>query len=353
VTLTVLSVAYALAPVAPDTAGGAEQVLLELDRALVHAGHHSLVIAAAGSQIAGDLIATSQLPPRFSDAARRQIQRCHRLRIEEALQRWDIDLVHAHGSDFAEHLPHCGVPTLVTLHMPAENYSAEAMLARGAETYFNCVSASQRRRFAKIGAMLPEIENGVPVDELQARHAPRNFAVALGRVCPEKGFHHALDAAAQAQVPLLLAGHVFPYEYHQRYFEDEIRPRLGGQARFLGAIGLARKRRLLTAARCLLVPSLVPETSSLVAMEALACGTPVVAFPVGALAEIIEPGVTGFLVDDTEQMAEAILAAARLDREHCRAVARRRFPVERMVARYFALYQELTRRGMPGQRCSA
>ncbi|MBV8337020.1 MAG: glycosyltransferase [Alphaproteobacteria bacterium] len=352
-TLTVLSVAYALAPVAPDTAGGAEQVLLELDRALVHAGHHSLVIAAAGSQIVGDLIATSQLPPRFSDAARRQIQRCQRLRIEEALQRWEIDLVHAHGSDFAEHLPHCGVPTLVTLHMPTENYPTEAMLARGPETYFNCVSASQRRRFPRIAAMLPEIENGVPVDELQARHAQRNFAVALGRICPEKGFHHALDAAGRAQVPLLLAGHVFPYEYHQRYFDDEIRRRLSSQARFLGAIGFARKRRLLTAARCLLVPSLVPETSSLVAMEALACGTPVVAFPAGALAEIIEPGVTGFLVDDTEQMAEAIPAAARLDREHCRAVARRRFPVERMVARYFVLYHQLTRRGTPGQRCSA
>jgi glycosyltransferase involved in cell wall biosynthesis len=353
VTLTVLSIAYALAPVGPDTAGGAEQVLLKLDSALMRAGHHSLVVAAAGSQIAGDLIPTSQLPAKFSDPAQRQVQRRQRQRIEKALQHWPIDLVHAHGSDFEEHLPHCGVPTLVTLHMPAENYPAEAMLARGPETYFNCVSASQRHRFPKIGAMLPEIENGVPVDELQARHAPRNFAFALGRVCPEKGFHHALDAAARARVPLLLAGHVFPYEYHQRYFDDEIRPRLGSRARFLGAIGFARKRRLLTAARCLLVPSLAPETSSLVAMEALACGTPVVAFPAGALAEIVEPGVTGFLVDDTEQMAEAIPAAARLDREHCRAVARRRFPVERMVARYFVLYHQLTRRGTPGQRCSA
>ena len=352
-TLTVLSIAYALAPVAPDTAGGAEQVLLELDRALVRTGHHSLVVAAAGSQIAGDLIATSQLPDQFSDAARRQVQRRQRRCIVKALQHWPIDLVHVHGSDFAEHLPHCGVPTLVTLHMPAENYPAEAMLARGPETYFNCVSASQRRRFPKIEAMLPEIENGVPIAELQARHAPRNFAIALGRICPEKGFHHALDAAARAQVPLLLAGHVFPYEDHQRYFEAEIRPRLGSRARFLGPIGFARKRRLLTAARCVLVPSLVPETSSLVAMEALACGTPVVAFPAGALADIVEPGITGFLVDDAEQMAEAIHAAARLDREHCRAVARWRFPVETMVERYFAFYFELARHCMPWRRCSA
>src|SRR5205823_4301116 len=134
-----------------------------------------------------------------------------------------------------------------------------------------------------------------------------------------------LEAAALAQVPLLIAGQVFPYEYHERYFAEEIRPRLGPRARFLGNLGVLRKRRFLTAARCLVMPSLIAETSSLVAMEAIACGTPVVAFPVGALPEIIEPGVTGFLVGDTREMAEAIRAVGGIDRERCRAIARDRF----------------------------
>ena len=101
----------------------------------------------------------------------------------------------------------------------------------------------------------------------------------------------------------------------------QIRPRLGRDARFLGPIGFARKRRLLTAARVLLIPSLVAETSSLVAMEALACGCPVVAFPAGALPDIVEPGVTGFLVSTTEEMAEAIPLCDGIDRERCRELA--------------------------------
>src|SRR6185437_12674942 len=113
--------------------------------------------------------------------------------------------------------------------------------------------------------------------------------------------------------PLLIAGQVFPYPYHQHYFEAQIRPRLGRGARFLGPVGFARKRRLLSAARCLLVPSLVAETGSLVAMEALACGTPVVAFPAGALAEIVAPEVTGYVVNNTREMADAITMAESID----------------------------------------
>ena len=114
---------------------------------------------------------------------------------------------------------------------------------------------------------------------------------------------------------MLIGGEVFPYEAHRRYFATEIRPFLGPRAHFLGPVGWARKRRLLNAARCLLAPSLVAETSSLVAMEAIACGTPVIAFPDGALADIVEPGVTGYLVGDAHEMARAIGAADGLDRE--------------------------------------
>src|SRR5437868_2657194 len=303
--LTVLSIGYSLAPVGPDVAGGAEQVLSALDRALVAAGHRSIVVAPEGSEIAGNLVSTAPLPSPITDEARRSRQQRQREATAEALERWPVDLIHAHGIDFAEHLPAPGPPTLITLHLPAEFYPPGAVSAARPRTWFNCVSATQQRTFPRLPNMQPPIPGGVPVDRLRARHAKRNFVLALGRICPEKGFHLALDAAERAGVPLLIAGQVFPYPSHEAYFDKQIRPRLGREARFLGPVGFTRKRRLLSAARCLLVPSLVAETGSLVAMEALACGTPVVAFPAGALAEIVEPAVTGLLVSDAREIGRA------------------------------------------------
>jgi glycosyltransferase involved in cell wall biosynthesis len=140
---------------------------------------------------------------------------------------------------------------------------------------------------------------------------------------------------------VLLAGQVFPYDGHERYFREQIVPRLDRQRRFIGPLSFARKRRLLTAARCVLLPTLAPESSSLVAMEALACGTPVVAFPAGALPEIVEHGVTGFIVPDAEAMTDALGELDRIDPRECRAVAETRFGADRMHESYLALYREL------------
>ena len=343
--LTVLSVGYSLAPVGPDAVGGAEQVLSALDRALVEAGHHSVVVANLGSQTAGTLVPSGPVPPQITGDARAEAQRRHRQAVAEALARFPVDLVHSHALDFADHLPTAEIPTLVTLHLPRDFYPPGSVPTTRRGTWFNCVSASQRRSFPSFPTMLPEIANGVAVDRLQAHQARRYFALCLGRICPEKGFEHAIDAARRAAMPLLIGGEVFPYEAHRRYFETEIRPRLGPRVRFLGPVGWARKRRLLNAARCLLSPSLAAETSSLVAMEAIACGTPVIAFPAGALADIVEPGVTGYLVGDAGAMAAAIRAVDRLDRQTCRDVARRRFSLDRMATCYFALYHRLAAGG--------
>ncbi len=339
--LSVLGIGFSLAPVGSDAVGGAEQILSALDRALVEAGHHSIVVAPLGSQVAGTLVPTGPLPVDITDDERARARERHRQAVALAVRRYPVDVVHSHALDFADHLPAAEVPALVTLHLPRDFYPVGTVPTRRPRTWFNCVSASQRRSFAPFPAMLPEVENGVAVDRLPARHARRNFALCLGRICPEKGFEHALDAARLAETPLLIGGEVFPYEAHRRYFECRMRPRLGPRARFLGPLGWARKRRLLNAARCLLAPSLAAETSSLVAMEAIACGTPVIAFPSGALADIVEPGVTGYLVEDVREMAAAIGAVDRIDRARCRAEARRRFSMERMVAGYFALYRRL------------
>jgi glycosyltransferase involved in cell wall biosynthesis len=144
---------------------------------------------------------------------------------------------------------------------------------------------------------------------------------------------------------VLLGGQVFPYEAHEAYWRERVAPLLArGPHRFLGPLGFARKRRLLNAARCLVSASTAPETSSLVAMEAMACGTPVVALASGALADIVEEGVTGFLVRDVTQMATAMRETDRLCPEAIRRTAQRRFSAEAMLARYVALYGRLAGR---------
>jgi glycosyltransferase involved in cell wall biosynthesis len=344
--LTVLNVAFPMAPVGPDAVGGAEQVLTLLDAALIEQGHRSIVIACEGSTTRGTLLATPRPdgPLGGADTWARAHER-QRAAIHEALLRWPVDVVHMHGLDFHRYLPDGGVPVLATLHLPPSWYPAEALSPTRPCTYLNCVSPSQRR------ACPPGIEpplvipNGVPVERLRARVRRRGFCAALGRICPEKGFHLALDASRLAGAPLLLAGHVYPHEAHERYWRSEIAPRLDDSHRFIGAVGFRGKRRLLSAARCLLAPSLAPETSSLVAMESLACGAPVVAFATGALTEIVEHGRTGFIVGDSREMADAIGATGELDPAACREAARARFSSEACVRAYLSVYTQLAERG--------
>jgi glycosyltransferase involved in cell wall biosynthesis len=344
VSLTILSVSYSLAPVGPDVAGGAEQILTQLDQALVAAGHTSIVIAQEGSRTAGTLIAVPALIDGL-DGARQRAWANQRRAIASALRRWPVDLVHLHGQDFYAYLPPLGVPALVTLHVPFAWYQPGVFSTRRPDTWLNCVSRTQHEAWPKTTNLLPPIENGVPIEALTARHAKRRFALFLGRICPEKGIHLAIDAAKRADVALLIAGSLYDYEAHRRYFEDEIRPRLDARRRFVGQADFARKRRLLSAAQCLIVSSVVPETSSLVAREALACGTPVIGFRQGALPETVEHGRTGFIVDTMGEMADAIRLASTLDPSLCRSSARARFSLETMTRRYFDLYESLARSG--------
>jgi glycosyltransferase involved in cell wall biosynthesis len=254
----------------------------------------------------------------------------------------NANLIHLHGVDFHAYLPPEGTPVLVTLHLPVAWYPPDALRPRRPATWFNCVSRAQEGTCPADVNLVPAIPNGVPVDALsQVRHACRDYALMLGRVCPEKGQHLALQAAHRAGVALLFAGEVFPYAEHRDYFQDRVRPLLDRRRRYLGSVGFIRKRRLLSAARCLLVPSLCPETSSLVAMEAMACGTAVIAFASGALPEIVDDGITGFIVRDVDEMAAALHDAAAIDSEHCRRVAAERFCLHRMTDAYLALYRGL------------
>ena len=345
--LTVLSVAYPLAPVSPDAVGGSEQVLSALDRALVEAGHRSIVVACEGSRVAGMLLPIPAVPPGqpIDDAVhmRRRAAAWDAMVAAVAAER--VDVIHMHGFDFYQYLPPPGPPLLATLHLPPSWYPDWAIKLVRADSWVNCVSDSQMRAADHSPRMLSPIPNGVPVAQLGGLHPRRcNYALMLARICPEKGLHLALDAAHAAGSPLLIAGEVFPYPSHQEYFTSQILPRLDRLRRYVGPVGFIRKRRLLAAARCLLVPSLVAETSSLVAMEAASCGTPVIAFRNGALPEVVEHGRTGYLVKDTHAMADAIGRVDAINPQDCRDTAQRRFSLERMVAAYLDRYQMLARR---------
>jgi glycosyltransferase involved in cell wall biosynthesis len=341
--LTILQVAYPFAPVGRDSVGGAEQILSACDDALVRRGHRSIVVACEGSQVAGELIPVARTFRPDDPDARAAAHANHRQAIDMAISKFRINVVHCHGIDFDAYLPRETVPVLVTLHLAASSYDEKALRTDRPGTYFNCVSETQHNSCPKIPNLLPPIINGVDVDWLRPDpQARRSHALLLARICPEKGIHLAIDAAKKADADLVIAGEVFPYADHEQYFAEEVRPHLDGRRVFVGPVGFEEKRRLLQSARCLLVPSLIEETSSLVAMEALACGTPVIAFRRGALSEIVEHGVTGALVDNAEEMAAAIADVNSVRVVHCVTAARGRFNAARMTRGYLDLYEKLS-----------
>lgn len=340
VPLTLLSVAYPFAPVGPDAVGGAEQILAALDRSLIRAGHRSIVIAQEGSRCQGTLLPIPK-PPDLSRDSQAAGHVHVRRAIAQALERHPVDLIHFHGVDFASYLPPAGPPVLATLHLPPHLYPREALFPRRPQTFLHCVSESQGRACPAGAPLVRAVPNGVDLEVLRPGPRKRSYALSLGRICPEKGYHDGIEAARKAGIRLILAGEVFPYENHRRYFQEKIRPRLGKGVRFLGPQKLGPKRRLLASARCLVVPSHIDETSSLVSMEALACGTPVVAFRRGALPEVIDHGRTGFLVSNVDEMAQALREAGSLDPAECRREAERRFSLDLMISRYLDLYRQL------------
>ncbi len=339
-TLTVLSVAFPFAVVGPDPVGGAEQILSSIDHALSRAGHRSIVMAAEGSLTSGDLVAVPHPPLPISERDWRRAHDFLRTMILRVVDQAQVDLVHMHGVDFQDYLPRPGVRVLATLHLPLSSYSHSVLAPERPRTWLNTVSRYQHERLGSHPRVIGPIENGVDAPTLPA--APKAaFALAMGRICPEKGFHLALDAARAADIELKLAGTISGFPAHIAYFEREITPRLDENRQWIGPVSGMKKWELLQTARYLLVPSLIPETASLVAREALAVGTPVIAFPNGALAETIEHGRTGFLVNDVRAMAEALGWHDAIDPSECRRIAQQRYSAARMTDQYLSLYQQL------------
>jgi glycosyltransferase involved in cell wall biosynthesis len=335
----VLNVAFPFALVCDDTAGGAEQVLGVLDTALVKHGWESFVIAGQGSRVSGTLINGPSIPAVIDKNSESEVRHEYKKIIERVISDFEIDLIHFHGLDFAEYLPDTGIPVLVTLHLPVAWYKG---LIERPGLFYNCVSANQMETCGSLGGMIGTITNGVAVNDKYIKKVKGRYAFMMGRVCPEKGFHLGFSASMRAGVASVLAGTVFPYLAHQQYFSNIIVPLLSFQKnRYVGNVGGVKKSRLLGFSMCLLAPSLVKETSSLVAMEAMANGTPVIAFKNGAFGEIIKDNVTGFLVNDEIEMADAISETGRIDPEECFFHVKKNYSIERMVSEYLDLYEKI------------
>jgi glycosyltransferase involved in cell wall biosynthesis len=340
--LKIFYIAYPLLPLSDDIAGGAEHVLLTLAQEIASRGHEVTVAAAAGSIVPGKLLATGPASSRNDDFERRKAE--HEAVILEHLANHDYDLIHDMSGSFWQQARSVAVPMLATLHLPPEYYPVESFWKVPNDLMFNGVSYSQARRFSEVAGIegLEVVTNGVSAERFPFSDPKQDYLLWLGRICEEKAPHLACDVAEEMGMPLVVAGQVYPFSYHQQYFDRELAPRLASSnIKFVDPLTRAHKVKLLGNARALLITSCAEETSSLVAMEAMACGTPVIAFRRGALSEVIRDSATGFIADNLEGMRESIENIDTIMPLACREHVVRRFSAARMSCEYMRLYQEL------------
>ena len=297
------------------------------------------MIACGGSAVAGRHALAGPLPEPSTGQALHAADRRLRAALADVLAREPVDLVHLHGLDFPAYLPAPSVPVLATLHLPLDCIRARRWLPRP-ETWLLASSRSRARCPAIAG--IAGADRQRRLESCSACRATAVYLLGLGRICPEKGFHLAIEAAKAAGMDPL-SGRSGVRLHGAPRLSPRTRSSRGSTG---GEVSWARSASARSA-RCSRAPpaswyrSLVPETSSLVAMEAIACGTPVVALRTGALAEVVEDGRTGFLVRDASALPDAILRVASLDRERCRRTARERFDATAMTARYLGLFEEV------------
>lgn len=342
----ILYIAYPLLTVSQESAGGAEQMLWTLEREMAQCGAETTVAASAGSRVAGELFPTGE-PCQEVDGLERR-DREHQDKILAFVRRRahegrPFDLIHDKSGGFWLRAGEIGHPVLATLHLPRTFYPPHHFDNIAANVSFNCVSESQARSFAGLSWLRGVVANGIALDLFEANYGPRSGLLWLGRVCEEKAPHLALEIAARAGLSITLAGQVYPFSYHQKYFDSEVAPRLREMpnAALTSIPSFDLKRQLLRGAQVLLITSLANETSSLVAMEAAASGTPVIAFARGALPEIVSHGVTGFLVDGVEDAVWALRRVAEIDPTACFQHAREHFSSTLMAEGYARLYARL------------
>jgi glycosyltransferase involved in cell wall biosynthesis len=324
-------------PVPPITYGGTELMVDLLVRGLRRKNFEVVVFCAGDSGIAapkaGPFAKSFWPPEKFSE-------NLHLAYAWEFLREQPAALIHSHLENAAGfwHAAGTSQPLVITLHTPITDLKREYLL-HFPKVYLVAVSEFQKRRLQGHPRVWV-IPHGL---EVAAYHRPvrkEDFLLFLGRIYPEKGLHTAIAAALAAEVKLICAGPVFPPD--QAYFDAEIAPYLDNRRIvYVGPADFNCKLELLGRARALLLPLEVDEAFGLVMLEAMACGTPVVAYDRGAAAEVVVHGQTGFIAHSFSELMAGIGAAADIDPDCCRRHVARNFSADAMVAAYMALYQAI------------
>jgi glycosyltransferase involved in cell wall biosynthesis len=329
--------------VPPTLYGGTERIVSYLTEALVQQGHDVTLFATAESRTAARLMPMAErglrLDPTCQDPLAHHIVMVDRV-MEVAKE---FDVLHFH-IDYI-HFPSCrlmALPTVTTLHGRLDVPDLAHVYRRFPEMPLVSISHSQRAPldWANWAAT---VHHGLPATLYRYGEGRGGYLAFLGRVSPEKGLDHAINIARRAGMPLKIAAKIEKKD--AEYYEMRIKPMLDSPGvEFLGEISERDKGAFLGDAVALLFPIKWPEPFGLVLIEAMACGTPVVAFPCGAVPEILEDGVTGRLVRDEDQAVQALQEVWRLDRLDCRLRFEQRFTADRMALDYLRVYREIASR---------
>jgi glycosyltransferase involved in cell wall biosynthesis len=326
--------------VPPRFYGGTERVVCWLTEKLVSLGHDVTLFAS------GDSVTTARLVPACKKALRLDSE-CidplphHLLMLEQVFgQADDFDLIHFH-IDYLHfsRVRREQIPSVTTLHGRLDIPDLVPLYREFTELPLISISEAQRKPLPWVH-WIGTVHHGMPADSLCLRRESGQYLAFLGRVSPEKGLDRAIEIAIRSGVNLKIAAKVDRVD--RGYFEEKIKPALKHPLiEFIGEIGNSDKQEFLGNAAALLFPIQWPEPFGLVMIEAMACGTPIIAYPFGSVPEIVIPGVSGFLVTNIQEAVRAVKKIVEVDRLECRRHFELNFSDERMARDYLRLYQQL------------
>jgi glycosyltransferase involved in cell wall biosynthesis len=340
--LRIAQIAPLYESVPPKLYGGTERVVSYLTEELVAQGHEVTLFASGDSVTRARLIAPCERALRLDENCREYLAPhfCMLAQVADAARHFDI--VHFH-TDYL-HFPisqHQSWPRLTTLHGRLDLRELQTLHRQYAGQPLVSISDAQRQPLPFVN-WIGTVHHGLPPRLYTPRDQPGKYLAFLGRISPEKQPDHAIEIALKSGIPLKIAAKVDRVD--RDYFEEIIQPLLraaGSHVEFIGEIGGADKNDFLANASALLFPVNWPEPFGLVMIEAMACGTPVIAYRRGSVPEVIDDGVTGFVVDDVNGAVDAVRRVTGLCRVQCRRVFEQRFSAARMARDYMRVYQHV------------
>jgi glycosyltransferase involved in cell wall biosynthesis len=339
--LKIAQVAPLYERVPPRLYGGTERVVSYLTDELVRRGHDVTLFASGDSTTKANLVAAVPSALRLAAADDSAAAAAHAIQLGQVIERvHEFDVIHCHV-DYPAFPVGRAAPTPVvhTLHGRLDLPHLRPVFAHFPDAHVVSISDAQRRPLSDLPVRwVATVYHGLPLDRYPYAARGGEYLAFLGRISPEKRLDLAIAVARRVGIPLRVAAKVDTAD--RAYFEREIRPLLDDPlVEFIGEIGDGDKGAFLGGAMALLFPIDWPEPFGLVMIEAMACGTPVIARPCGSVPEVMAPGRTGFVVDTVDEMVEAVKRIDVIDRAACRRWVEQHFSVERMVDRYETVYR--------------